>query len=296
MAIALTAQAEIEMSSTPIDDVEFAQWVQLLGRRVGLRGTHIRKSFLAQCIEKRMRKRGVATQRDYFELLASGRNNQDEWDGLIDLLPLHETRFMRHESSLRLVREHVGRRARNDANRSNVVTLWSVGCSTGEEVYSLAITALQAIAESGSGQRVTVIGSDLSRHSLECARHGVYHRRQLTNLGPDMLADYFEAAGADKYAVKPALRDIVQFVPINLVDESSDTGHVGMVDVVFCQNVLIYFDAEVRERVCNRIAEHLLPGGILVLGAGEMLRWNHAQLQRANGDDTLAYKKLSVAV
>jgi chemotaxis protein methyltransferase CheR/type IV pilus assembly protein PilK len=296
MAIALTAQAEPEMISAPTDDVEFAQWVKLLGRRVGLRDTHIRKSFLAQCIEKRMRTRGIGTPRAYFELLAAERNNQDEWDSLVDLLPLHETRFMRHESSLNLVREFVARRARGAGNPSNVVTLWSVGCSSGEEVYTLAIVALQAIRQAGSAMRVSVIGSDLSRHSLESARRGVYHRRQLTNLAPDTLDEYFDVAGRDSYSVKPVLREVVQFVPINLVDGDTDTGHVGMVDVVFCQNVLIYFDNDVRERVCNRIAEQLLPGGMLVLGAGEMLRWNNARLKRAGGDDTLAYQKNTTTV
>lgn len=298
MAITLTATAiaDIDMNSTPIDDDEFALWVELLGRRIGLRAAHIRKSFLKQCVETRMRKRGSASRDAYFELLKPGKNNQEEWDLLIDLLPLHETRFMRHERSLDLVRDHVLERARATGQASNAITLWSVGCSTGEEVYSLAITALEALKHGGARKRVTVIGGDLSRNSLAIARRGIYNRRQLTNLSPANLASYFDPIDGETYSVKTELRDAVQFLPVNLIDASSDTDHVGLVDVVFCQNVLIYFDTEARENACNRLAEHLLPGGLLILGAGELVRWNHAQMKRAGGDGTLAYQKLSVKV
>ncbi len=298
MAIAQTATvvADIDMIPTPIDDEEFAQWVALLNRRIGLRGAHIRKSFLTQCVDTRMRKRGVATRKQYFDLLKPERNNQEEWDLLIDLLPVHETRFMRHASSLRLVRDHIVERTRDTKHPPASITLWSVGCSTGEEVYSLAITALEALKDAPVRAKITVIGSDLSRNSLAVARRGIYHRRQLSNIGPDLVATYFDSVDYDTLSIKPELRDIVQFVPINLVDENSDTGHVGMADVVFCQNVLIYFDGAVRDGACRRLAEHLLPGGILILGAGELVRWNHSQMKRVGGDETLAYKKLSVTV
>lgn len=291
MSIALTTtfDADFRMLPSALDNDEFAQWVRLLERRVGLRENVVRKSFLVQCVETRMRKRGIGTRKAYLDLLSAARNNEEEWDALIELLPLHETRFARHESSLRLVGEFIAKRVVASPETPGHITLWSVGCSTGEEVYTLAIAAHEALKDHPGHVRLNVIGSDLCNNSLAAARRGVYHRRQLGGLTPSQLATWFDKTDDELYSVNPQLRGETQFVPVNLANSESDMGHVGMVDVVFCQNVLIYFDNESRERVCNRLAEHLLPGGLMVLGAGELVRWNNPRMKRTGGDGTLAY-------
>jgi len=297
MAIAvspMSAPAFPELMQTSIDDEEFALWVELLGRRIGLRDTAIRKSFVLQSVEARIRKRGMASRRAYFDLLRAHSGNDEEWDSLIDLLPLHETRFMRHASSLALLTRYIQQRCAVEKACPTTLTAWSAGCSTGEEVYSLAITMDQAVAPIEARPRINVIGSDLSRNSLNKARRGSYQRRQLTNLSTAQIAQYFDQAEGETFVVKASLRERTQFLPVNLRELAVDNGMVGPVDIVFCQNVLIYFDGVERERIVNQLAEHVAPGGVLVLGGGELLRWNRPDFKRIATDDTLAYKKLSV--
>ncbi len=297
MAIAVSLMSAVafpELMLSAIDDEEFALWVELLGRRVGLRDTVIRKSFLLQCVETRIRLRGIASRRAYFDLLRAQSGNDEEWDCLIDLLPLHETRFMRHASSLTLLTNYIQQRCAVEKSRPTTLTAWSAGCSTGEEVYSLAILMDQALAPFDPRPRINVIGSDLSRTSLSKARRGNYHRRQLTNLSALQIAHYFDHTDDEIFVVKAALRERTQFLPVNLHELNVGNGMVGPVDIVFCQNVLIYFDSIERERIVNQLAEHVAPGGVLVLGGGELLRWNRPDFKRIATDDTLAYKKISV--
>ena len=299
MAIAVSLMSAVAfseiMQTTTIDDEEFALWVELLGRRLGLRDTAIRKSFLQQCIETRMRKRGIASRRAYFDLLRAHSANGEEWDSLIDLLPLHETRFMRHASSLSLFADYIRQRCAGEKSRPTTLTVWSAGCSSGEEVYSLAICLDQALAPYKPRPRINVIGSDLSRTSLDKARQGKYHRRQLASLNAAQIAQYFDPVDDDTFSVKAALRARTQFLPVNL-HELDAAGLVGPVDVVFCQNVLIYFDTLTRERIVNQLAEQVVPGGVLVLGAGELLHWSRPGFKRIATDDTLAYRKSSVLI
>jgi chemotaxis methyl-accepting protein methylase len=299
MAFALSTfdmTASPDMTGAGIDDQEFALWVELLGRRIGLRDSLIRKSFLTQCVATRMRQRGVKSRRAYFDLLRANKGNEDEWDHLIHLLPLHETRFFRHDASLKLVDEHLRKRCGASRERPNALNIWSVGCSTGEEVYSLSMVANDALKACDPRPRWCVIGSDVSRTSLEIARRGRYHRRQLSNLDANALERNFDRIDDGTHAVKPELREHVQFVSFNLYELRTEAGVMGPMDVVFCQNVLIYFDNHDRELIVARLAEHLVPGGLLVLGAGELMHRNLPRLKRVNTDDTLAFEKLSNAI
>ncbi len=298
IAIALMSAVAIpEIMQTSIDDQEFALWTELLGRRIGLRDSAVRKAFLLQCIETRVRKRGFASRRAYFDLLRAHSGNDEEWDSLIDLLPLHETRFLRHASSLALLTGYIQQRCAAEKKRPTTLTAWSAGCSTGEEAYSLAIVMDQALASIEPRPRINVIGSDLSRNSLNKARHGSYQRRQLTNLSPAQIAQYFDQVDGETFIVKTTLRERTQYLSINLHElDSGNSGMVGPVDIVYCQNVLIYFDNAERERIVNQLAEHVAPGGVLVLGGGELLRWNRPEFKRIATDDTLAYKRLSALI
>ena len=292
----MSAAAFSEQRQTAIDDEEFALWVELLGRRLGLRDTAIRKAFLLQSVDTRIRQCGIPSRRAYFELLRAHADNDEEWDYFIDLLPLHETRLMRHASSLELLGNYVRQRCSVEKSRPDTLTAWSCGCSTGEEVYSLAIIMDQALALCDPGPRINVMGSDLSRNSLNKARRGSYQRRALNNLSPPLIEQYFDVVDDDTFVVKKALRERTQFLSINLHELDAGSSMVDPVDIVFCQNVLIYFESAERERIVNQLAEHVVPGGMLVLGAGELLRWSRSDFKRIAAEETLAYRKSSVLI
>jgi len=145
------------------------------------------------------------------------------------------------------------------------VRIWCAAGSTGQEPYSLAM-CLKEMKDKLTGWRVEILGTDLSAEVLEKAKAGVYSQFEVQRGLPiQMLVKHFSQVG-DTWQISPEIRAMVQYRPLNLL---SDFAHLGSFDVVFCRNVLIYFDQETKIGVLNRIARLLDPDGFLVLGAAE---------------------------
>src|SRR5206468_2063397 len=147
------------------------------------------------------------------------------------------------------------------------LTVWSAGCATGEEVYTIAMLLI----ESGQfvGWDLHVIGSDISRRVLQTAKEGVYGPSSFRAADAALVKRYFVEAGG-KRRVRDNVRDLVSFRHSNLVDPDS-TAELGTVDVVFCRNVLIYFAPAARQRLIDALHRQLAPGGYLLLGHSESL-------------------------
>jgi len=272
----------------PMDNYEFRQWVELLEKRTGISLPEKRKSFLLANLNTRMRELGYEKYQDYFRHLLAGRRGAIEWEILIDRLTVHETRFFRDETALKMLEEcYLNELPSSDtASRINV---WSVGCATGEEPYSLAMFVDQVLTVRGVRHYLAVTASDISSASLATGRAGIYHSNRLKNLPELYRKTYFQAIDPDHYEVDASLRDRVCFTRLNLrhLDEAS----LGMMDIIFCQNVLIYFKREQRRRILDQLVEHLRPGGILVLGAGEITDWQPDELVNLGYPGTLAFRR-----
>jgi chemotaxis protein methyltransferase CheR len=173
---------------------------------------------------------------------------------LVEHAAVGETSFWRHPAQLAAL----GRLA---AAAAGPLTVWSAGCATGEEPYSVAIALLEA-GRAGRGDRV--VATDLSDRALAAARVGLYGPRALRNLPPAIAARWFD--GGERVAEVP--RRLVSFAHHNLVSDPPPPG--GPFDVVFCRNVLIYFDSPTAVSVLYRLADALRPGGALVLGPVEL--------------------------
>jgi chemotaxis protein methyltransferase CheR len=149
--------------------------------------------------------------------------------------------------------------------RERRLRIWCAAASTGQEPYSLAM-CLKEMKDKLAGWRVEILGTDLSTEVLEKAKAGVYSQFEVQRGLPiQMLVKHFSQVG-DTWHISPEIRAMVQYRPLNLL---SDFAHLGSFDVVFCRNVLIYFDQETKIGVLNRIARLLDPDGFLVLGAAE---------------------------
>ncbi|MGW8227535.1 MAG: CheR family methyltransferase [Gammaproteobacteria bacterium] len=272
----------------PMDNYEFRQWVELLEKRTGISLPEKRKSFLLANLNIRMRELGYEKYQDYFRHLLAGRRGAIEWEILIDRLTVHETRFFRDDTALKMLEESYLNElpASGTASRINV---WSVGCATGEEPYSLAMFVDQVLTVRGVRHYLAVTASDISSASLATGRAGIYHSNRLKNLPELYRKTYFQAIDPDHYEVDASLRDRVCFTRLNLrhLDEAS----LGMMDIIFCQNVLIYFKREQRRRILDQLVEHLRPGGILVLGAGEITDWQPDELVNLGYPGTLAFRR-----
>lgn len=272
-----------------MDERQFTQWADLLAQRTGIVLPPERKSFLVTNLTLRMREIGCADYQEYYRQLHTGRRGALEWTTLVDRLTVHETRFIRHPPSLDLVRDQfLGRRRHQPLS----LQAWSVGCATGEEAYSLAIV-LDQYSQSLPGEHYFgITATDISLPALAVARQGIYHRRRLKDINTALRAYYFSRLGEDKFQVCERLRQRVCFAQMNILDPRP--APLGMMDVIYCQNLLIYFDRARRVAVLERLVRHLRPGGLLVLGVGEIARWDHPDLARIDSRNTLAFRRHAV--
>ncbi len=255
-------------SAPPISDQEYVRWEQMLEHRTGIHFSSHR-SILRAALLKRMREIGCNSFDEYYRRVCGFSQAADqEWTSLINGLTVRETRFFRHPASFGCVRRFLLDRWVTDDSRP--LRLWSAGCSSGEEAYSLAFLAAECEAYSGRQRAVEVFGSDISETALAEAHAGVYPASRISHMTPAQQARFVESMDGGKYHVKPEFADDVVFLKGNL---DSAVLEPASCDVVFCQNVLIYFRSPHREKVLENLVDALRPGGLLVTGAGEAPGW-----------------------
>ncbi len=273
----------------PMDDYEFRQWVELLAKRTGLYLPENRKTFLLTSLNIRMRELGFKHYRDYFDYVVSGRRGAVEWEILIDRLTVHETRFFRDKDALEMIRSSFLPPLLQQAETLRV-NAWSVGCATGEEPYSLAMLLDYELAQAQRDYYLSITATDISRASLAAGRAGVYHNNRLKGM-PDIYRRlYCEVVDEDHSKVVAPIRKRVCFSRLNLLN--IEQAKVGLMDIIFCQNVLIYFKREHRLHFLNVLANHLRPGGIMVLGAGEITEWRNPVMEDVNYPGILAFRRI----
>lgn len=217
-------------------------------------------------LAKRVRGAGMECFSDYLDWLAEHPDDA-EWQRFINALTTNLTFFFREEHHFGMLAEH----AKQHADPARPYRVWSSATSTGEEAYSIAMTLAQAL---GIGaQRREIFASDIDTQVLEMAARGVYPLERLKELSYAQKQKFFlrgSGANAGMARVKPLLRQDVKFFQINLV--SPHWSPLGKFDVIFCRNVLIYFDKPTQEAILNRFAEHLQPDGLLFLGHSENIQ------------------------
>lgn len=204
---------------------------------------------------------------DYYKYLRFNVRGRAELEEAIEVLTTNETYFMRQEYQLRAFRDEIlPAVAKANADKRRLV-IWSAGCSSGEEAYSIAAM----VHQSGAfvDWDIRVIGSDISKQCLATARRGVYRGASFRTAPPEFRSSYF-VEREDGLHVSDWLRKYCYFGHLNLLD-GFKASTLGRVDVVFCRNVLIYFDPGSRKRVIDNLYERLVPGGFLLLGHSESL-------------------------
>jgi len=271
-----------------MSSAEFHDWQALLEERSGMVVTEQRRAFLQANLSSRMREVGVADYASYYRQVTDGPRGAVEWSSLMDRLTVQETRFFRHPPSFALLSRYMQQRCdvRNDAQPWS---LWSVGCASGEETYSLAICAAEALTRSGDEAQYGVIGTDISLSALARSRDGFYSHRRLEHLASDLRERYFQLLPDDRFQVLPSLAARVCFARLNVLELAG--APMSNMDVIFCQNLLIYFRRWRRREILNRLAERLAPGGLLVIGAGELVGWQHPELVPVADSQVLAFTR-----
>lgn len=274
--------------SPELSDNAFMAWKGVIEDRLGLQMPDHRRSFLKTCLSIRMREVGFDDYQAYYDYIKDSRSGQFEWYRLIDRLTIQETRFFRDPASYALVEKHLQTLVRNIDRPLN---LWSVGCSTGEEAYSLAMLSEEVIKASSNGTTLKygVTGTDISKHALNCASTGIYGARRVAMVEDALLERYFQPCGYE-YKVIDRIRERMCFARLNLMELANSP--LKNVDVIYCQNVLIYFRKWRRKDIVTELVKRLSPGGILVLGMGELIDFSSPDLLRIPSENALAYLKL----
>ncbi|MGK9066835.1 CheR family methyltransferase [Stutzerimonas chloritidismutans] len=286
-------QPSVDWSLRPLADMspaEFHDWQALLEARSGMIVSEERRAFLQVNLTSRMREIGATDYTSYYQQVVSGPRGAVEWSALMDRLTVQETRFFRHAPSFSFLSAYL-RARREQRDTSRPWSLWSVGCSSGEETYSLAITAAEALHEQGNVP-VGVIGTDISLSALGRSRDGIYASRRLEHVCEEWRARYFQPLEADRYQVVPSLAARVCFARLNVLELAS--APMSNMDVIFCQNLLIYFRRWRRREILTRLAERLAPGGLLVIGVGEVVEWQHPDLEPVADKQVLAFTRKSL--
>jgi chemotaxis protein methyltransferase CheR len=222
-------------------------------------------------IEKRLSRRvkshNLSNFRDYYRFIRYERNTQAELSAVIDILTVNETYFFREQSQLKAFREEILEELKNNNKNKRTLRIWSAGCSSGEEPYTITML----IYESGlfNGWDIEVYGSDINQRVLQLARKGVYRKNSFRTTEHYYLKKYFTEENSE-YRISDQIKKHVNFSYLNLLDPFK-TRFLGNMDVIFCRNVLIYFDHASRRRVIDNLHNRLLDGGYLLLGHAESL-------------------------
>ena len=257
------------MAETPllITEDEFQRLADFLYRRTGMVFTETKRYY----VERRIADRIVATSSQsfagYFAYLRS--EARDEVEHLINAFTVNETYFYREDHQLACLTTDLLKERVAAKEPGGTIRIWSVPCSTGEEPYSIAIWLLENWRDVDAYD-IEIVGSDIDTRVLEAAAEGMFGKRALMRLSPELIGRYFHGLDDERWRILDDLRQSVRFSRVNLI-ETKETRPQGRFDVIFCRNVLIYFDDESRRIAAENLYDNLLPGGFICLGHTESM-------------------------
>jgi len=247
----------------PPTDREFRLFQQLVYETAGIHLGPAKRALLSGRLSRRVRELGFRTFGAYYDFLKSNRDSEE--CELLDRITTNETSFFREPRHFEFLRNRVV----PERGRSSI-RIWSAGCSTGEEPYSIAMTLREALVPEG---QIEIVATDLSRRVLDRASSAEWPSSESRAIPQDLLRKYMLKGigpNAGKFKAQPELRQLVRFLRLNL-NQPVYAGVPSDLDAIFCRNVLIYFDARSKRAVIERLVSRLRRGGHLFIGHAESL-------------------------
>ena len=259
--------------------------------RTGIFFNESKQYFLENRLQRRLQELTMSSYRDYLGHL-QGAQGKEELKQLFNEITTNETSFWRNppqiEAFQKIVLPDAVALAR--ARMANRVRIWSAACSSGEEPYTLAMICQEAKDTLLKGLTVEIQATDISEKVLAQAREGVYGSYTLRNLTPAQVKQHFLPLGGDTYQVKPELKQMITFKNFNLVDYPAYKT-LGTLDVIFCRNVLIYFDEAVKSKVIKGFHEVLHPKAFLLVGHSESIHSFNVGFELMHFSKAMGYRK-----
>lgn len=255
----------ISTNNQLLSDDLFRLFRNYIHERCGLFFKDSNKYLLEKRLESRMKAFNFDSLKQYYYFLMYDPNAAKEQDILFDTITTNETYFFREERQLKAFIEEI---VPDVLSRKDSLRIWSAGCSSGEEAYTIAML----LNQHGYFQKtkINIYASDISQEALKKARKGIYREISFRNTPPELRKKYFTELENGTLKIHDSIKEKVSFGRLNLMD-ASRVCLLGYLDVIFCRNVIIYFDESAKKKVVEMMHDRLTPGGYLLLGHSESL-------------------------
>lgn len=225
------------------------------------------KYFVENRLQQSIRRRQLNHFRDYYYFLKYDRRKDEELANVIDLLTIHETYFFREEQQLKAFSEEILPELIKQKSKEKNLRIWSAGCSTGEEPYTIAM--LLDEKHELAGWNIEIFGTDISHRVLQSSRRGVYQSSAFRSTDPRYISRYFHKED-NGYRISDKIKKNVIFLCFNILDNNR-LALINPMDIIFCRNLIIYFDLATKRKVIDSFYRKLKEGGYLLLGHSESL-------------------------
>ena len=239
---------------------DFARVRALIYRQAGISLGDSKQEMVYSRLARRLRAKGMSSFEEYLDALESGRDGE-EWEAFTNALTTNLTAFFREAHHFPILAEHM-------LDMKAPLSIWCSASSTGEEPYSIAMTVCEAFGT--LTPPVSIVATDIDTHVLETAASGVYPIERIDKMAPERVKRFFQRGKGERdglVRVRPELRQLITFKPLNLL--ASGWPVKGPFDVIFCRNVMIYFDKPTQSRILARFVPLMKPQGLLFAGHSE---------------------------
>jgi len=270
--------AELREAEPLMSDADFALIARLMKQHAGIPLAPHKRAMVYARLMQRVRQLGLFRFADYCQLLSGPGGDEEVWQ-LVNALTTNYTRFFREPHHFEHLAQQVlpGLMKKSQAGGPRQLRIWSAGCATGEEPYSIGITLRQYLPDLDRWD-ARILATDISTDVLKEAEAGLYGPGQLSDMPESLLAAFFQRSDKNpfSYRISPQVSRLVTFNWLNLLAAWPMTGKF---DAIFCRNVIIYFDADTQNQLLQRLATALTEDGVLYLGHSESALWGHLGLQ-----------------
>jgi chemotaxis protein methyltransferase CheR len=250
-----------------ISSEEVERFCDFLYRRTGLSFSESKRYFIDRRLEERIAATGSPSFQAYFSLLRADADHEIEF--LINSFTVNETYFYREDHQLRCMTSYLLGAIVEQRPPGSTIRIWSIPCSTGEEPYSIALWLMENWPQVDN-YNVEIVGSDIDTRALRAAAEGIYGDRALMRLSRGIVDRYFKPVADSKHEIDEGLRNSIEFTRANVIDPK-DMARYRDFDLIFCRNVLIYFDDASRRQAAENLYDCLRPGGYICLGHSESM-------------------------
>ncbi len=254
-----------------LTDEEFKKLSSLIYKESGIKLPPVKKVMLQCRLQKRLKHLGINSFKAYIDFLFSGDGFDSEIIHMLDVVSTNKTDFFREPSHFEFLSQELLPQLYESSNKSLNFRVWSAGCSSGEEPYTLAMVLFE-FAETHQGFNFSIFATDISTRILQTAIDAIYKEEKVEGIPLSLKRKYMlRSKDRQNPTIKmaPHVRAKVTFARLNLMDDYYDTKEVF--DIIFCRNVLIYFDRNTQEAVINKLCQRIKPNGYLILGHSESI-------------------------